>query len=175
MILQPTWICGWRQDRLVDPIKIMCTDSPTLRSRTCGWPVVSQPLGAPNQYQVPSLKSSWPCNNTWLISSKNMSNFWWTMNNSVKWSWTWDHRWVVLVRPIFGRMVPGMTSLLLQRRHCSSLIFICTNKIVMNIWILYYSILFLHISILYNLICLIIFFFIILYNFILMILYNFIF
>jgi hypothetical protein len=45
----------------------------------------------------------------------------------------------------------------------------------MNIWILYYSILFLHISILYNLICLIIFFFIILYNFILMILYNFIF
>jgi len=88
-----------------------------------------------------------------------MSDFWWTMNNSVKWSWTWDHRWVVHVRPIFGRMVPGMTSLLLQRCHCSSLIFICTNKIVMNIWILYYSILFLHISILYNLICLIIFFF----------------
>jgi hypothetical protein len=49
--------------------------------------------------------------------------------------------------------------LLLQRRHYSSLIFICTNKIVMNIWILYYSILFLHIFILYNLICLIIFFF----------------
>jgi hypothetical protein len=36
----------------------------------------------------------------------------------------------------------------------------------MNIWILYYSILFLHIFILYNFICLIIFFFVILYNFI---------
>jgi len=62
----------------------------------------------------------------------------------------------------FGHMVLGMTSLFLlfQRRHCSSLIFICTNQIVMNIWmniwILYYSILFLHISVLYNFICLII-------------------
>jgi len=55
-------------------------------------------------------------------------------------------------------MVFKTTSLiLLQRCHCSSLIFICTNKIVMNIWILYYSILFLHISILYNFICLIFF------------------
>jgi len=38
--------------------------------------------------------------------------------------------------PPFGHVVLGMTSLLLlfQRRHCSSLIFICTNQIVMNIW-----------------------------------------
>jgi hypothetical protein len=72
-------------------------------------------------------------------------------------------------------MVLRMTNLLLilQRQHCSSLIFICTNKIVVNIWILYYTILFVHISILYNFISLIIFFFlIILYNFILIILYN---
>ena len=71
--------------------------------------------------------------------------------------------------PLFGRIVPRMTSLplllflLLQRRHCSSLIF-CTNKILKNIWILYYSILFLHISILYNFICLIIFFFLLFYT-----------
>jgi hypothetical protein len=32
----------------VDPIKIGCTGSPTLRLRTFGRPVVSQPLGAPN-------------------------------------------------------------------------------------------------------------------------------
>jgi hypothetical protein len=40
---------------------------------------------------------------------------------------------------LFSCMVPGTTTLLLlllQRHHCSSLIFICTNKIVMNIWIL---------------------------------------
>jgi len=73
---------------------------------------------------------------------------------------------VVCVRPFFDRMIPGMTSLLLllQRRHFSSLIFICTNKIIMNIWILYYSILFLHISILYNFICLIIFFLLLFYT-----------
>jgi hypothetical protein len=51
-------ICGWRQDRLVDLIKIRCTDSPTLRSRTCGRSVVSQPLGAPNQYRAPNLRRS---------------------------------------------------------------------------------------------------------------------
>jgi hypothetical protein len=53
----------------------------------------------------------------------------------------------------FGSMDPGTCSLvlvllLLQHCHCSSIICIRTNKIVMNIWILYYSILFLHISIL---------------------------
>jgi len=76
-ILRPTRISiriyGWRQDRLVDPIEIGCTNSPTLRLRTCGRPVVSQLLGALNRYQVASLRSSWPCNNIRLISSKNMS------------------------------------------------------------------------------------------------------
>jgi hypothetical protein len=110
--------------------------------------------GSSNRYQGPSLRSLWPCNNTRLISLKNMSDSRLIMNNSAKWSWTWDHRWVVRVRPFFGRMVLGTTSLLLlillQHLHCSSLILIWTNKIVMNIWILYYSSLFLHISILYN-------------------------
>jgi hypothetical protein len=36
------------------------------------------------------------------------------------------------------------------RRHCYSLIFNWTYKFIMNIWILYYSNLFLHIWILYN-------------------------
>ena len=44
-ILQPIRIsiriCGWRLDRPVDPIKIGCTSSPTLRPRTCGRPIVS--------------------------------------------------------------------------------------------------------------------------------------
>ena len=53
------------------------------------------------------------------------------------------HQMVMVIRsrmggtcmPSFWRMVPRTTSLLLlQRRHCSSLIFICTIKIVMNIW-----------------------------------------
>jgi hypothetical protein len=144
----------------VDPIEIRCMDSPTLRLKTCGWPILSQPLGAPNWYRAPSLRSLWSCSNTWLISSKNMSNSRRIMNNSAKWSWTWDHKWVVRVSPLFGCLVPKTTTLLvllLQRRHCSSLTFICTIKIVMNIWILYYSIIFLHLSILYNFICLIIF------------------
>jgi hypothetical protein len=36
------------------------TSSPTLRPKTCGLPVVSQPLGALHQYRAPSLRSSWP-------------------------------------------------------------------------------------------------------------------
>jgi hypothetical protein len=79
-------ICGWWQDRLVDSIKIRCIDSPTLRSRTSGWPVVSQPLRARNWYRVPSLRSSWPCNNIQLISPKNMSNSLRILNNCAKWS-----------------------------------------------------------------------------------------
>jgi hypothetical protein len=81
-------ICRWRQDHLVDLIKIRCTDSPTLQPRTCRWLIVSQSLGAPNQYRAPCLKSSCPCNNTRLISPKNMSHSRRIMNNSVKWSWT---------------------------------------------------------------------------------------
>jgi hypothetical protein len=64
-------ICGWRLDRLVDPIKIGFTGSPTLRPRTCGWPIVFQPLGAPNQYRAPNLRSSWPYSNTRLSSPIN--------------------------------------------------------------------------------------------------------
>jgi len=123
----------------VDPIKIGCTGSPTLRPITCRRPVVSQPLGAPNQFWAPNLRSSWPCsntwlisrrnasnyrrimNNTWLISPKNTSNYWRIMSNSTKRSWTLHHRVVIHVRLLFGRMVPGTTSLLLLH-HCSSLI-----------------------------------------------------
>jgi hypothetical protein len=74
MILRPIriliWICGWRLDRPVDPIKIECMSSPTLRPRTCGRPVVSQSLGAPNQYRASNLRSSWSCSNTRLSSPK---------------------------------------------------------------------------------------------------------
>jgi hypothetical protein len=120
--LRPTWISiqiyGWRQDHLMDSIKIRCTDSLTLRPITCGRPVVSQSLGAPNQYRAPSLRRSWPWNN-------NISNSRRIINNSASLSWTWDHRWVVRVRPFFGSMVSGTTSLLLllQLRHYSSSIF----------------------------------------------------
>jgi hypothetical protein len=52
-ILRPTRISfqiyGWRQDRLVDPIEIGCTDSPILWPRTCKRPIVSQPLGSCNR------------------------------------------------------------------------------------------------------------------------------
>jgi hypothetical protein len=47
----------------VDPIKIRCTDSSTLQSRTCERPIVFQPLGARNQYRATSLWSSWHCYN----------------------------------------------------------------------------------------------------------------
>ena len=57
-------ICGWRLARQVDPIKIGFTGSPTLWLTTCGWPVVFQPLGAPNQYRAPNLRSSWLCSNS---------------------------------------------------------------------------------------------------------------
>ena len=90
MIIRPIWISiqiyGWRQDCLVYPIEIGCTKSLTLWPRTCKRPVVSQPLGAPNQYRAPSLNSLWPCNNTQLVSPKNMSNSRRIMNNAVKWS-----------------------------------------------------------------------------------------
>jgi hypothetical protein len=54
-ILRPIQIsiqlCGWRWDRLVDPIKIGSTGSPTLRLKTCVRLIVSQPLGALHQYE----------------------------------------------------------------------------------------------------------------------------
>ncbi|KAI5562836.1 hypothetical protein BDE02_15G076300 [Populus trichocarpa] len=40
--------------------------------------------GSSNRYQGPSLRSLWPCNNTRLISLKNMSDSRLIMNNSVK-------------------------------------------------------------------------------------------
>jgi hypothetical protein len=128
----------------VDPIKIWCSGSPTLRPITCRWPVVSQPLGALNQYRASNLRSfglattirasnlrsSWPCNNNTSDSQR-------IMNNSAKWSWTLDHRLVIHVRPLFGRLVLGTTNLLLllQLCHCSSLIFFWKHiKFLMNIW-----------------------------------------
>jgi len=43
----------------VDPIKIGFTGSLILWPRTCGRLVVFQPLGAPNQYRAPNLRTSW--------------------------------------------------------------------------------------------------------------------
>ena len=133
-------ICGWRLDRLVDPIKIGFTGSPTLRPRTCGRPLVFQPLGAPN------LRSSWPCSNTRLSSSKNMTTYQWSMHNKKRrmhngmhnskrsmhnimhnkkrsmtsftnLSWTWHHRVVIHVRLLlFGRITTSLL-LFLQLHH----------------------------------------------------------
>jgi len=132
-------ICGWRLDRQVDSIKIGFTGSPTLRPTTCGRPVVFQPLGAPNQYRAPNLRSSWPCSNTRLNSPKNTTTYQRSTHNSrrlmhnkerslnkskrlkhnkkrlmnsfAKWSWTWQHRVEHVLLILFGRIT---TSLLLQ-------------------------------------------------------------
>jgi len=64
-------ICEWRLAHQVDPIKIGFTGCPTLRPTTCGRPVVFQPLGAPNQYRAPNLRSLWSCSNTLLSSPRN--------------------------------------------------------------------------------------------------------
>ena len=126
-ILWPIRICGWRLDRPVDPIKIGFTGSPTLWPRTCGRPVVFQPLGAPNQYQAPNLRSSWPCSNTRLSSPKNTTIYRRSIHNSkrimnsfTKWSWTWHHKVVIYVRLLlFGRITTSLLPplLLLQLHH----------------------------------------------------------
>ena len=128
-ILQPIRISiriyGWRLDRPVDPVKIGCTGSPSLRLRTCGRPIVSQPLGAPNQYQAPNLRSLWPCNNTQLSSPKNTTTYWRSIHNSkrimnsfAKWSWTWHHILVMHVRLLlFGRITISLLLLLLLQLH----------------------------------------------------------
>jgi hypothetical protein len=76
------WICGWRLARQVDPIKIGFTGSPTLRPTTCGWRVVFQLFGAPNQYRAPNLRSSWPCSNTRLSSPRNTITYQRSTHNS---------------------------------------------------------------------------------------------
>jgi hypothetical protein len=72
----------WRLARQVDPIKIGFMGSPTLRQTTCGRPVVFQPLGAPNQYRAPNLRSSWPCSNTRLSSMRNTITYQRSTHNS---------------------------------------------------------------------------------------------
>ena len=116
----------------VDPKKIRSTGSPTLQSKTCGRSVVSKSLGALHQYRAPSLRSSWPWNN-------NMNNSRRIMISSVKWSWWLDQGWVMKhVQLLFGRTVPGTTSLLLLllqlRRYPSLILFFKHIKFVMNIW-----------------------------------------
>jgi len=124
-------ICGWRWDRLVDPKKIGSVGSPTLRPKTCCRPVVSQPLRAFHQYRAPSLRSSLPWNN-------NNNNSRRIMISSVKWSWRWDQRWLMIhVQLFFCRTVPGTTILLLLlqlRRYSSLILFIKHIKFVINIW-----------------------------------------
>jgi len=124
-------ICGWRLDRLVDPIKIRFTGSPTLRPRTWGRPVVFQLLGAPNQYRAPNLRSSWPCSNTRLSlpkttttyqrsihnSKQRMHNKKRTMTSFANLSWTWHHRVVIHVRLLFFGRITTNLLLLLQLRH----------------------------------------------------------
>jgi hypothetical protein len=65
-----------------------------------------------------------------------MNDSQWIMISSVKWSWRLDQGWVMIhVQPLFGRTVPGTTSLLLQLRRHSRLILIFKHiKFVMNIW-----------------------------------------
>ena len=141
-IFWPIWnsirICGWRLARQVDPIKIRFTVSPTLRPTTCGRPVVFQPLGAPNQYRAPNLRSLWPCSNTWLSSPKNTTTYQWSMHNSKRsmhnkkrsmhnkkrsmnsfanLSWTWHHRVVIHVRLFFFGRITTSLLLLLQLHH----------------------------------------------------------
>jgi hypothetical protein len=61
------------------------------------------------------------------------------MISFVKWSWRLDQGWVMIhVQPLFGRTVPGTTSLLLLllqlRRYSSLILFFKHIKFVMNIW-----------------------------------------
>jgi hypothetical protein len=89
------------------PDKNQVTGSPTLQPKTCGRPVVSQPLGALHHYRAPSLRSSWSWNN-------NMNNSRRIMNSSVKCSWTLDQGWVMIhAQSFFGRKFPVTTNLLL--------------------------------------------------------------
>jgi hypothetical protein len=88
---------------------------------------VFQPLGAPNQYRAPNLRSSWPCsspkntttyhrsthNSKRLMHNKERSlhNKKRLMNSFAKWSSTWQHRVEHVRLILFGRIT---TTLLLQ-------------------------------------------------------------
>jgi len=96
--------------------------------------VVSQPLGALHQYRAPSMRSSLPWNN-------NINNSRRIMISSIKWSWRWDQRWMMIhVQLLFGHTVPGITNLLLLllflllRRYSSLILFFKQIKFAMNIW-----------------------------------------
>ena len=136
------WICGWRLDCQVDPIKIGFTGSPTLRLTICSRPIVLQSLGAPNQYRTPNLRSSWPCSNIRLSSPKSMTTYQRRTHNSknnkersthnsknnteqslnnkerpmnsfAKWSWTL-HKVEHVRLILFGRMTTSLLLLLLH-------------------------------------------------------------
>ena len=116
-------ICGWRLDRQVDPIKIGFKGSPTLPPPTCGRPVLLQPLGAPNLYRAPNLRSLWPCSkgattyqrhthNSKKSKDWRTNNIEQSLNNKecpiksfVKWSWTW-HKVEHVRLILFGRLTP---------------------------------------------------------------------
>jgi hypothetical protein len=64
--------------------------------------VVSKPLGAHNQYRAHNFRSSRPYKSIRPISLKNMKDSPRIMKNSTEWSWIWDHKWVVCVRPFLA-------------------------------------------------------------------------
>ena len=120
------WICGWRLDCQVDPIKIGFTGSPTLWPTTCGRLVVLQPSEAPNQYRAPNLRSLWPCSNTQLSPPKSTTTYqrrthnsknnkYQSLNNKeqptnsfAKWSWTWHKVEHVRLIHLFCRMTASL-------------------------------------------------------------------
>jgi hypothetical protein len=131
-------ICGWRLDRQMDPIKIGFMGSPTLRPTTYERPVVFQPLGAPNQYRAPNLRSSWPCSNARLSSLKNTTTYQRSTHNSkrlmhnkkrslhnkkrlmnsfAKWSGAWQHRVEHVRLILFARITTSFTFILICNKH----------------------------------------------------------
>ena len=118
-------ICGWRLDRQVDPIKIGFTGSPTLPPPTCGRLVLLEPLGAPNLYRAPNLRSLWPCNKgattyqrcthnskkskDWRTNNteQSLNNKERPMKSFVKWSWTW-HKVEHVRLILFGHLTPTL-------------------------------------------------------------------
>ena len=117
----------WLRERYRDDLATHPDFDPDL------WMEVGSSSGT-DQNQVYGLSNIWlrTCvgsHNVLTVRSSQLvsSDYRQILNNSAKWLWTWDHIWVIHMHPFFGRMVPGTTSLLLllllQLRHCSSLIF----------------------------------------------------